>query len=302
MIKQRLKHAWFAVFADHPLTYPGRVLLSLMPARTRDRLQAEFFTGNQSEGLVARMIRAELNRQYYSKSDGERRRLNRERFWGGQAGAEWHETERRRQSAGSLSADFLRFRLPLVRQLKELVAAAPARYWTLCEIGTGNGLFLQYLSRELPAIQRFVGLDLNSDQIARNRETYAGSSLEFVAGDVDDWLRRHLTTPTVFVAVGTLECFTEGELVEVLRSIRASGVAAAVALCEPVNIDLRTTTSSRPRGNTMYSHNYPHLLQATGYTLFRQHVEPIDAAVPFYDSVAMVATTGAAAARQESVS
>lgn len=291
MIKQRLKQAWFAVFSDHPLTYPGRALVAVMPRRTLARLQTDFFTGNQTEGLVARMIRAELNRQYYAKSEAEQRRINRERFWGGQAGAEWHETQRQRFAGGTLSDEFLRYRAPLVTQLKELTAA-DARYTTLCEIGTGNGLFLQHLSRELHGIQRFVGIDLNRDQIARNRETYAGSALEFVGGEVDDWLRTQATGPTIFIAAGTLECFTEPELVELLKKIRALAVPAAVGLCEPVNIDITTATASAPRGNTMYSHNYPHLLQAAGFTRFRQHVEPIDPAVPFYQMVVMVGTPG----------
>jgi Methyltransferase domain len=298
-MKQQLRRLWFRVFSDHPLTYPGRVLVSLMPRGVLARYQSDFFTGQQSESLVGRIIRSELNRQYYAKSDSEQRRLNRERFWGGQAGAEWHEKQRERFTASGPSEDFLKFRRPLVQQIKELIAAAP-RYELLCEIGTGNGLFLQYLSRELSGIKRFVGLDLNRDQIARNRQTYAGSALEFVAGEVEAWIRANVTVPTIFVAVGTLECFTEAELVDLLRKIHAARPGAAVGLCEPINIDLGSTTDSRPRGNTMYSHNYPHLLRSSGYALFRQHVEPIDPAVHFYQMVVVVATTAPVAAPQES--
>jgi hypothetical protein len=50
----------------------------------------------------------------------------------------------------------------------------------------------------------------------------------------------------------------------------------------------------------MYSHNYPHLLRSSGYALFRQHVEPIDPAVRFYEMVVMVATSAPVAAPQES--
>jgi hypothetical protein len=289
-MKATLKRAWFSVFADHPLTYPGRALVGLMPRRVLARYEADFFTGHQSESLVARMVRAELNRQYYAKSESEQRQINRERFWGGQAGAEWHERQRERFAASGLSEDFLKFRRPLVHQLKELLALSP-RYEMLCEIGTGNGLFLHYLSRELTGIRRFVGLDLNRDQMASNRQTYAGSGLEFVAGEVEEWLRANLNVPIIFVAVGTLECFTEGELVGLMKRIQAIGAGAALALCEPVNIDLRSTTASAPRGNTMYSHNYPHLLEASGFALFRQRVEAIDPAVPFYEMVIMVATT-----------
>lgn len=293
MLKQRLKNAWFAVFRDHPLTYPGRIMVAVLSQRRLAKLQEDFFTGNQTEGLVARMVRAELNRQFYSRSEGEQRRLNRERFWGGRAGVEWHEAQRQRH-AGGIGPEFLRYRAPLVEQLKALTAAGP-QFTTLCEIGTGNGLFLEYLSRELPQIARFVGIDLNREQIERNRGVYAGTRLEFVADEVDEWLRRGVNGPTIFVAAGTLECFTQGELVELFNKIRASGVPTAFGLCEPVNIDLSATTVSMPRGNTMYSHNYPHLLRASGYDVFQQHTEPIDPAVAFYQMVVMVALANCAA-------
>ena len=289
-MKHRLKQAWFSVFRDHPRAYVGRLLIALLPRRVLARFHEAFFSNQQSEGQIARTVRAGVNRAYYSQDEREQRRLNRERFWGGAAGAAWHEKQRQQHGGDAPSDEFLRYRRPFVEQLKALLAA-DGRFATLCEIGTGNGLFLQYLSRELPQVQRFVGIDLNREQVARNREVFAGSALEFVGGEVDEWLASGIAGPTIFVAAGTLECFTQAELLDLLTKIQALRVPAAMALCEPVNIDLHSVTASAPRGNTMYSHNYPHLLRSAGYTLFRQHVEPIDEAVPFYQMVVMIATT-----------
>lgn len=292
-MKQLLKRVWFGLFVDHPLTYPGRVLMALLPATTRERYQTAFFTGNQTEGLTGRMIRAELNRRFYALGESERRRLNRERFWGGKAGVEWHENERRRLAGGEQSPEFLRYRTPVVAELKKLQAGG--RYETVCEIGTGNGLFLVHLSRELPGVRRFVGIDLNPDQIARNREIYAESPLEFASVEAEVWVAANLTAPTIFVTAGTLECFTEIELRELLERIARAGVPAVVAVCEPVNIDLASTIVSVPRGNTMYSHNYPHLLQAAGFTIAATRLEPINPDIPNYQMVMMVATSAGSA-------
>ena len=270
--------------------YAGRVLVAVLPRRVLARFENEFFNTTATEGQFARTIRAGLNRRFYAQPDAEQRRLNRERLWGGQAGVEWHEQQRRLHGGGEPGEAFLRYRRPLVEQLQALTAA-DGRYTTVCEIGTGNGLFLDYLSRQLPSIGRFVGIDINQAQIARNKEVYAGTRLEFVSEEVDRWLASQVTGPTIFVAAGTLECFTQTELVDLFQRVRALAVPCAIGLCEPVNVDLASATLSAPRGNTMYSHNYPRLLSAAGYTVFQQHVEEIDPAQPFYQMVVMVART-----------
>jgi trans-aconitate methyltransferase len=183
-----------------------------------------------------------------------------------------------------------------VAQLRALLARES--YATVCEIGTGNGLFLEYLSRELTGVRRFVGIDLNCSQIERNREVYAGSRLEFECSEIATWMATGVTGPTIFLAAGTLECFTQPELVEFLGLVRRLQTGAAIALCEPVNIDLATTTASKARGSTMYSHNYPHLLRSAGFVPFETQIDPIDPAIPNYLIVNMVATTESAPAFQ----
>ena len=48
--------------------------------------------------------------------------------------------------------------------LSELLSEDP-QYDAICEIGTGNGMYLDYLAKELPKLKSFTGLDINGDQI-----------------------------------------------------------------------------------------------------------------------------------------
>jgi len=74
--------------------------------------------------------------------------------------------------------------------------------------------------------------------------------------------------------------------------VRDKNRQAAFAIAEPVNMDLDRETESRPRGNTAFSHNYPHLFRTTGYELLFTRVEPVNPDVPFYSNVMVIATTG----------
>jgi hypothetical protein len=94
------------------------------------------------------------------------------------------------------------------------------------------------------------------------------------------------------VSCGTFEYFTQEELQELLLLIQNKPlIPCAIALCEPINIDLNNSMDSMPRGNIAYSHNYPYLLNKLKYQIFHQEIIPIDPNVPFYNCLNMIATT-----------
>lgn len=287
-MKRMIKKLWYSVFSDHPYCLPGRVLVKCLPVSYISQIQDDFFTRmGSSRGLVATMIRAELNRQYFSASEGDIRRLNRERFWGGEAGKRWHQLNRRHDP--EFQKEYFRFRTPVVEVLKDLLRPGD-QFHSICEVGTGNGLFLHHLSKELSSIKAFVGIDLNKEQIQENQRIYINSPLQFVHAEILDWIDHAVEQGTIFVSCGTFECLTQQELMEVLEAVMAKH-RAVVALTEPVNIDLTTDVTSKPRGNTMWSHNYPYWLRRLGYDILFEKVVPIDHSVPFYSTVMVVAET-----------
>lgn len=280
---------YYWAFADHRFVAVGRVLLRILPARALNWLAADFFSGRGKIDLPVRLIRAELVRQYYPKDDEERRRLNREWFWGSSPGKRWHQAKQRRYAdSRTAELEYFRFRTDLLAQRVDLTASGD--YHTLCEIGTGNGVYLEHLSRALPHVRRFIGIDLNHDQILENRKTFSGRRLEFIAGEVSDWISANRRDGTVFVAVGTFQYFTWAELGEFAALVRRCASPGAIALSEAVNFDLNDPAAiSEPRRELAYSHNYPRLLSGAGYDFFRTQIEPIDPVKRPYDQVILTA-------------
>lgn len=212
---------------------------------------------------------------------------------GGAAGKKWHDfqAEKVQGLAGDALESFLTFRQTLVLQISDLLAGHQ-KYPTLCEIGTGNGLFLKYLSEQFPQIKRFIGLDLNEEQIRENKHVYKSTRLEFVHGEISDCLRSGMFDEgAIFVTCGTLEYFTQKELQDLLALIRRKVNPTAVAICEPITFDLESEYVSKPRGNTAYSHNYPAIFRQAEWHAFRQQRVQIDPSVKYWENVIMVVTT-----------
>ena len=185
---------------------------------------------------------------------------------------------------------YLKLGRPLALQITDLISSAPGSYHTVCDMGTGNGMFLNWLSGQVSGIRKFIGIDLNKEQVAENKETYKNTGLEFFYSEITDWINTRCGAGTIFVTCGVFEYFAQHELVRLFESIRNRAHPAAIAIIEPINLDLVSEFMSKPRGNIAYSHNYPYLFNKCGYNVFRQKVESFDPKVPFYSCVIMVAT------------
>lgn len=239
------------------------------------------FLASRPQGVLRRLARAELIRRYYAARDAETRRLNRERFWGAEAGRQWHAARRSYRQTPEGRAEERRWRAPLLQHLDQLLA----RHTGLChvvEVGTGTGEFLVELSERFPTLRAFVGLDLNAVQIAENRAAFAGRRARFEHAEALDWLQSHREPGTVLVAYGTFEYFTQGELDELLRVAAALPPPVAVAVADTVDMDLTAQTDSRPRGELAYSHNFAHRLRQAGFAIVAETRAPVDAGRPEY--------------------
>lgn len=291
MSRQLLKKTWYLLFNDHPYTYPGRICIKFLPASYLSHFYDEFYSGKGPSGLFANMVRAELNRQYYSKAEEEIRRLNRDKFWGAKAGLRCNKVKKELFSnEDKFRTEYLKLKEPLIFQISELLSTGN-RYHTICEIGTGHGMFLAHLSKRFTGIRKFIGIDLNKEQILENEQTYKDTSLEFIQAEISDWIRAHCEKGSIFIASGTFQYFTQKELCELFRLVRERGNPAAIAITEAINLDLNNELMSKPRGNTAFSHNYPYLFEQCNYHIFRQQVDRIDPAIAFYDQINMIATT-----------
>src|SRR5213594_2271397 len=125
IVRQLLKKTWHLIFSKRPYEYVGRLLVKIVPESYQSRVRDEFFTGQGPRGILADIVRAELNGQYYSsKTDEETRKRDREVFWGATPGKRWHEfTRSRYDEEDPRNSEFLGPRRLLARQISDLLAS-----------------------------------------------------------------------------------------------------------------------------------------------------------------------------------
>ena len=158
---------------------------------------------------------------------------------------------------------------------KDLAEQTPGQFHTLCEIGTGPGIVLDYLSRRLakPGITKCIGLDLSPAQVAINAQRFP--ACDFVAADACTWIPEHARAGWIFFCCGgVLEYFPHVTLAKLFAHTATNGAPTRWVIVEPIDsaYDLINDTKSRPFGfENTWSHHYPHLLAQAGMKVLYQH-------------------------------
>lgn len=255
----------------------GSLLLKILPKNYIEKLRSKSivwgFTHDHTFGdkIMMRLIGPYFWKNYYSASEENQRMMNRAHFWGSEAGKLWHEEIRKKYGSEELFRDeFLKRRENLTNMLQEFLNQFPGYYHSICEIGTGNGMYINYLCQlRLPGIQNWIGIDLNKEQITINQKLFCSSAIQFISVEALEWIDKNSEEGTIFLSVGTLEYFTQSELEEYFNFIKNKFEKAAIAIAEPVSFDLQKEFQSTPRGHTMFNHNYPYMLSNAGYQIYK---------------------------------
>lgn len=192
-----------------------------------------------------------------------------QRFWAGRGGHDFNASDVAAERFDSLFlTEHTRPFDRLVTELQQTDATPQA----LIEIGSGNGLVLEYLSKRFPQIPSFVGVDISAEATASNAVKWSGNSrLQFEAGDGVDWIRKNAGPASIYVVNGgVLEYFTQ-EKVEELYALTADiGGPAWWVVVEPIypGYDPATETASRMNGGEFsFCHNHESLLEKAGWTI-----------------------------------
>jgi hypothetical protein len=275
---------------DTPRRWFGRLIVPCLPKSYVAKMIDDYYIDQEPKSFFRQAARDELTRRCYRCPEAKLRANNRHLFWGAAAGTRWHEDRRRRYRDQRLFHDeYLKSRGRMLEQLDWLLAHFPS-VTNLCEIGTGNGLLVEYLARHLSQIVHFQGIDLSGAQISRNKMVYRDTKVEFLHVEVTEYVVRHCRPGTLLVACGTLECFTQLELEEFFALTKRTVHPVAIASCDAVDVDFDAAVEhdSRPRGNMLYNHNYRYLVEKHGYeTCFYQLESP----KPIYNRLSMLATS-----------
>jgi hypothetical protein len=284
------QEVWTTSWKDTARHWLGRTCLPWLPSSYLARFLDDYYIDQEPKSFFKRAIRDELTRIYYAGQDAEIRALNRRSLWGSTAGVRWHEAVRRKhEERPGFLADYLNTRNRMLGQIDWLLGHFPF-FKDVCEIGTGNGLFIDHLAGRLTQIERFRGIDLSAEQIAKNRAIFDGSKVEYLHVEATEYVLRHCRPGTLFVTCGTFECFAQAELEEFLALTRRAVDRVAFVICDAVDVDydLEVELNSRPRGNLFFNHNYRHLLEKHGYEIcFNQ----IEFPKPIYKRVSILGTT-----------
>lgn len=169
----------------------------------------------------------------------------------------------------------------------------------LVEVGSGDGRLLHHLSRCLPGISEFHGIDVNPDQIARCQAAHRDEPrLTFHHAEALQWLQDRPHPGTIVLTNGgVLEYFLREQLSELLRHLCDSQSPAAVAITETVATDhsFETEPASYPYSRELaLSHNYGAILKEAGWQVTFERDRPTEPGEENHPTrwIQMVATCG----------
>ncbi|MGB6220034.1 class I SAM-dependent methyltransferase [Haloferula sp.] len=189
-------------------------------------------------------------------------------YWSVDAGLNFHEV-----FAHRFENHFLLRDVRLMPEIERLALSDPA-YQSLCEIGCGNGMVLDYYRRHLPVFDHYIGLDLSHVEIEKNRIRH-DASLKFHTADAVEWIANESTDGIVFLTNGgVFECFTPDELTSLLDQARKGGGPVAFAITENIATDHEIEIDRMSHvyaAEFSFSHNYPYLFRASGYRIRFMH-------------------------------
>ncbi|MEP3371335.1 MAG: class I SAM-dependent methyltransferase [Maribacter dokdonensis] len=251
--------------------FTGAILVQLQPKKAESLIKKgiSFNVGNELN-LNERLMCAALLKQAEKNKDFNLLAEYHKNFWQ-QTGRKYFS-----EKESALNNFFLPHCLPVFEMLKKLLKASPEKYHTMIELGTGSGEVLEYLGRQFPQIEKFVGIDLSADQIEFNTKKYQQyHKLNFVAADGAEWIRENGTdNMIVFTSGGVLEYFTQQQLKYLFKSLNHLKNTIFIAI-EPIGVDVDFTKNpnSQPYGiERSFTHNYTQLFEDTGFSLWYQSV------------------------------
>lgn len=244
----------------------GAVLSRLLPGRTRvirEAFTLPYFDVRTRGGILDRLIRFYLA-ESVKTAPQELEALHRG-FWARQGAEGWHGATLERSDREYLPAysDLARLCTREIdsRDIERVV-----------ELGTGNGDWLKYLSRQWHRPRTFIGIDIAQQQIETSQARHP--DLVFHWADMTKWVEEEADSRTLFVTQGgVLEYLSEDSVRDLFAAVKLRCPDSLLFLIEPLakNHNLGTDLESRLYGSEYsYSHNYPFLLQQGGFSLLNQ--------------------------------
>ena len=284
-LKPLIKNTYYRFLREHPFFYIGKFILLF---KNKNYLLNEYGPKklkSNDKSFLGECIRRVFNFYYYNKmNDEERNEYNLKHIWGSENGDQWHKMsfERSKNSGFKDIED----RKSLIDCLNSIVDEQ--NKFDCIEIGVGNGLFLEYLSKNTNFIS-YTGLDISSSIIDFSKKRYKeNKKLNFFNKDPYTYIENlNVTQNIVIISCATLQCFMENDLVRLFKVCKKFN-KIYFAIFEPINIDLSKVFKSEPRKNVAFSHNYPYLFKNNGYEEEYFKLNSINPNIPNYKMITLI--------------
>ena len=229
-----------------------------------------------------RIAMAWVRHKFYKSKPDEQKNINVNQYWGSKAGYNWHKTKLEKYKNNPNDPTFLKWRLKPTKELKTILEQKK-EYNSLFEIGTGHGLFLDYLSEEIKTIDNFVGVDISPEMIKECKKNYSNKkNISFFEGEIFDCLKskefENKTNETIsIISYGTLIFFTNESIKELLDYLKLNFKKVLFTLIERVDFDLDKVKESKKGGSLFtFSHNYPIILKDSDYQILWDDIQIVD--------------------------
>jgi SAM-dependent methyltransferase len=233
-------------------------------------LSSEFL--NHKEQLpysfVNTVILNHFNKNYNPNNPTEYyREIIKNYVWGGTTGMKWHVEE----AEYDQNLDkYKKWRKIQIDQIKDFLKYNN-HYQYIVEIGCGNGKYIDFLSRNLGAQYKYIGIDLSEEQIEWNKTFYQkNKNLTFYSEHVGNKESIHKESNTLYLTFGTLSCFTQKELDEWLHRIKPMSGKNAVSIAEwIIDYNYLDKVHSEPMSQTLYNHHYAFRVQNAQMVMYK---------------------------------
>ncbi len=243
----------------------GRFAAKAAPRRAKQLMLSPL---SAPRGLRDKSIMAFLKHQARLEQREEFFEALHEDFWSGQGGDVFAENCDHR-----FEQMFLEKQKHDFEQLLKICATrAPHQ---IVEFGCNSGLLLNYMVQQFPNIKSAVGIDINRQQIERNRQAdHFDPRIQFLTADGVDWVIENAEPNTLFVTNGgVMEYFRRSRLNLMMNRISAHLSPAIFFAIEPnaSDHDLENNVNSIPFGEELsFSHNYKDLFVTNGFDVVHQ--------------------------------